>query len=426
MRSHFKQNTQQERADDLAYQLETHLLNAFEQFAQIARFSEPTVGIEQEFFVLRSEPKHLAPVQATLSDTQQLLQQLSLLPGWKTIQEPGATTNNLIRRVSRTHSFDRYTAVKYEYPPHLLEIAFAYFENISDLAVEISSVWSDLKTAANNCRLALHLAPFISPVAVKPEDQCAISKKFLVLASSRRALYLSRGEAIDTALVDFPSYTAATQTQVGIPYWWRQTNLIHRLYTLELILLPLLNPTLDTIRTRQHLYESVFRGIPLLGIPALPIWSTFEWARALCDTPIMIGQNSSSPITTMRSLCAANKTKRPEEFLPFARDLQIVRPKSFGTVEFRGDASVTRETDIIKVASLRFGATLLAADQKEPIPYVTLSLPEIRKKWLARLNESVWHKDYLLEANNIYQRICKKLQSRGKGEELFLERPAHE
>jgi hypothetical protein len=122
----------------------------------------------------------------------------------------------------------------------------------------------------------------------------------------------------------------------------------------------------------------------------------------------------------LRKLWANESDNDLEALLKRTRDLQIVRPKSIGTVEFRGDASVTKSSDMIRVAATRFGGALIASDASVVIPNEELSLGQIRAEWQKRIRSQKWNEEHYIEARLVYQSIKSALQSRGRGEEKYL------
>lgn len=397
-------------------QIESYLTEQVSKARGRNPFQGATVGLEQEFFVFKSDGK----TPAELADTQSFLKELSSRDGWVKIESKERPDSAVWTRVSYEHENSRYTAIKYEFPPHLLEIAFTYYDSIHDLNCDIEARWKDIQATADACHLKIALKPFIDPPALNFEDQISVDPKLPALAESRRVYFKRRGEEVDARTVDFPSFVAATQTQVGIPYAWGNEKFMHRLYALELSLLPLLNRTPEALGQRQKYYDSVFRGLKLLGIPDLKRWTLQDWIQAICDSPLI--SNLKSGNDTLRSMWESGKNQDLAALMSRVRDLQIIRPKAIGTVEFRGDASVSDPSEMIRVVAIRFAATLLAADAEFSIPNEDKTLGHIRSEWNERIQAQEWTESQIKEAVQIFQAMREVLENRGRSEEKYLHR----
>lgn len=397
-------------------QIESYLSEQVGKAQNRNPFRGSTVGLEQEFFVFKADGK----TPADLSDTQALLKTLSSREGWLKIDSKDRPITSVLTRVSYQHENARYTAIKYEFPPHLLEIAFTYYDNIQDLNCDIEDRWKDLQATADACNLKIALKPFIDPPALNFEDQISVDPKLPALAESRRVYFKTRGEEVDAHTVDFPSFVAATQTQVGIPLAWGNDKFMHRLYALELSILPLLNRTPQALGQRQKYYDSVFRGLKLLGVPDLKRWTLQDWIQAICDSPLI--SNLKSGNDTLRSMWESGKNRDLAALMARVRDLQIIRPKAIGTVEFRGDASVSDPSEMIRVVAIRFAAALLAADAEFSIPNEDKSLGKIRSEWNERIQSQDWTASQIQEAEQLFLAMREVLENRGRSEEKFLHR----
>ena len=80
-----------------------------------------TIGLEQEFFLLDLEGR-----PATHEASQKFLLALSHQPGWHIHERLNGALGDMMWRCSIDTPDGRYTAVKYDHHPHLMEVAFAY------------------------------------------------------------------------------------------------------------------------------------------------------------------------------------------------------------------------------------------------------------------------------------------------------------
>ena len=306
-----------------------------------------TVGFEQEFFVYNQGAE---PQLASLEDTQRLFHATAQGRHWK-VQSTAPNNTDLLTRVSFERTPGRYSALKYEYPPYLLEVAFTWYDNLTDLNQEFESVWGELESAAKRCELQIVLKPFIEqPVLTSSilRDQQFIHPKYLQLSQSRRDFYLRRGEPVNEHFVNFPGFMAASQTQIGGLVWWRDSRLMHQLYAQEIEMEPSVSQALGlssvdgkALQLKRHTcYQEVFKELRLLGVPNLPAWTLEHWADALCESPLMGPiENGHSVILdgmSLKEYASTNKVSNPENLISLARDLQIIRPRSYGAIEFRG------------------------------------------------------------------------------------------
>lgn len=399
---------------------ESRIRSSLEASTHAARFTAPTVGVEQEFFVLKRDASLHEQNLAKLSDTQALLRRLSEFPHWNIYSGTRPIhSKDVLTRVSREHPSGRYTTLKYEYPPHLMEIAFTYFTDLRALEKEIRSVWSDLENAAEDCGLKIVLEPIIKPPIQDFDSQAKIDPKYLNLAQSRRQAFTARNEKIDPVTVDFPSYIAATQTQVAIPYWWKNERFMHRLYCLEPFIAALLSSSPQLCAKRLALYESVFDGLPLLIFPALEQWNLRNWSRALCLTQTNDTSWDSTRTLTLGDWILKNPMTEGANLLNKVRDLQLIRPKHFGAIEFRGDGSVHSVDRIIQVAATRFAASLLASCEQQ-LPNEQRSFPHLRQAWIDAVSAGAWEPKTQKLADEVLSQITVLLAQRGLSEELYL------
>jgi hypothetical protein len=374
----------------------------------------PTVGVEQEAFVFRN----LDGKPATLIDTQRLFENLSHIKGWRIFSKEDRYSQSIITRVSYEHQNNRYTSAKYEFPPHFIEIAFTYFNNLQDLDEEIHNRWADLEQAAKASGLSVQLTPFISPPDLDLAAQELVDPKLPMLAETRRRFFIDRGESVDLEIVDFPSFMASTQTQVGISNWWENKKFMHRLYAIESIMLPLLNQRPNDVRKRQSFYEKVFQGIELIGFPEFRNWTYENWVSAICNSPLI--KVAGNKDISFRTAFEADEKKDFKKILPFVRDLQIIRPKSIGTLEFRADPAVTHVDQIIKVAALRFASALYAHENNTEVPNESKSFLENRSTWVEQIRSFQWSDANILKAKTLYNELIEVLKNRNKGEEKYL------
>ena len=105
----------------------------------------------------------------------------------------------------------------------------------------------------------------------------------------------------------------------------------------------MLEANCEFLKDRWSYYYKVFEKFPLLGFPNYVNWNRVQWYEDLYNFSY-----SDNPDSSIHKL----------------RDLQIIRPRMFGTVEFRSDSSQSNIDSILNLSALRLGQFLLAAEGK--------------------------------------------------------------
>jgi hypothetical protein len=367
-----------------------------------------TVGVEHEFFLIAPGGEPVSHEQG-----QAFLCELAKDSDWYIReQEPG-----FVQRVSLDDDQGRFTAVKYDHHPHLFEIAFAYENDLHRLNRQVEETLRAVTRAAemvgakvsNNANLSLSASdPRV--VSDRPEYQA--------LRHYRSLLLRRRNQSVDPEFANYAAVIAATQTHIGGTSWWKSPELISRLYALEPALLAwtsalALEPGVsieELLKFRWRGYDAVFQGHPLVGFPDLEGWTLDAWCEALLDSPLAGG-----PSDPWAGLCMKSYPENPfenwSEFISAVRDLQIIRPKLFGTLEFRADPAQRGAREILAVAALRLGLTHSQLSQDGPVP----SIGEARRKWWDAVRSGVVAQDPAP-----LEQARRGLQARALGEEIYL------
>jgi hypothetical protein len=345
----------------------------------------PTVGVEHEFFLV---DEFGSP--ASLQQSQMFLQALSALPSWtvyrKVMIDGGS---EFITQLSRDHS-GKYSAVKYEFPPHLLEVAFSYHSDLDELSREIFSIWADLLTACRNSRMHIWSVPAIASPKLDFEKIYKIDHNQRSLVESRIGCFIDGNREVNQEAVNFPAFIAATQVHIGGYDWWNSPSIVRNLYLLEPHMQSFSYSLLkgsgarksETLKSRWFLYREVFQDLKLLGFPDLRDWSFHDWVGALCDSPLVMSKSEVGYIPNLRSL--QNSTS--VDFLLHiakARDLQIIKPKLIGTLEFRADPSLPGPDQILALAVARLAQYHCAISMMD---HGADSYAEARKEWWSNVD----------------------------------------
>ncbi len=373
-----------------------------------------TIGVEHEFFLMNAQG---AP--CTHEEGQAFLECLSRLPGWhihQTIEFQGRQT---LWRVSRDHPDGRYTAVKYDHHPHLFEIAFTYTQSLQELYELIAVTLDSLHAVALevNCQVSDS-----SVLNVKPSDASVLSaiQDFQDLRYYRAELFKKRRQSVCQDATNYASVIAATQTHIGGTRWWENPSLVANLHLFEPALLIAGVPVDQRsdcrgfLRQRWTLFKKVFEGYPLAGYPDLSVWSISNWVDALLRSPL-----SGGPTEPWAGQTLIETKTLPDESIDYffrrVRDLQIIRPKLYGTLEFRADPAQQDARAILKVAARRLG---LCAYLLEKTPDITPeAFVQARLQWIEAFDAEPSERD----SERLNRAARMGLEARRRNEEAFLE-----
>jgi hypothetical protein len=317
-------------------QLDTYLSGALP--AQSADVPEYTVGIEHEFFI----EKDGLPASSTIA--HELFETL-IGRGWQVRRlshYDGTAVPICIVPPGHTK-----TVLKYEHYPNLIEIAFDWRENLYQLNDLVLDVMKQVTAGCREVGLDLRMSPFCCVGADHPATW-RTSHLAESLRSYRHDLLLQQGRHPTPKLLNFSAVIASTQVHVGGLAWWTKPQIIAALYSYETTILGLSylltnsqGTPEDSVVRRWKGYRDVLEGIPLVGFPQLEQWNKTGWLDALRRSPNILfdGQN-------------------PADFLEAVRDLQIIRPRTYGTLEFRADPAQGSVAAIMAMAALRLACAI--------------------------------------------------------------------
>lgn len=384
-------------------------------FKSMSKFpNQLTTGVEVEFFAFDNSGK-----PATIEHTQKFIKEIINIYGWSPSTDRSQADIET-SSASRELSNGRYSKLKYEYPPHLMEVAFTFFPNLNDLYREIKTVWIDLQTAASIAGITLKFDPFISPDLVL--DISNNSTKTDHLNASREIYLRNQNKPFSKSDLLFTAYTAGTQIQLGGLDWFNNPNLVHSLYDLE-SQNPLYGNTLaagdivvgqNNLHRRVEIYKKCFPNMSLVGFPDLSEWTIDTWVESLLRGPLGYGAPKSLQGFSYLEISPENRPPIAE-VIAALRDQQFIKPRVLGTIEFRADPSLNSPEKLIALAAWRLGQAILAINSADS------TLPDFRelgKKW--QQNRTHCTESAAKSASIAVDRAIKALAARGKGEEVFL------
>lgn len=365
------------------------------------------IGAELEFFLRDQNSNNLC----VLDQSQAFLVELSQLPGWSIYSRNEKTEKVL--RVSKNIDDKRYHTIKYEHPPHMMEAALAYETDLIRFHESFRQLLDELSVAARNSGVALDVSIQVESKPIPWECVGKIESRFELLSKSRRKLFEDRAGTEPDSRIDFTSYTAATQFHIGGSKWWEQRPyFIDSLYRFEFLIsgIPYHQRKADFER-RWSSYGYVFANMPLLGFPRMDEWTYDHWLDCILKTPTLDENKRLFSDSVMTSSEEELKIK-----LKSVRDLQIIRPKWIGTLEYRSDPAMSDPDLISQMAALRFASYIYAlsggsCQMKNELPFLELS-----KQWWNGLHLT----DFSGELNNLKDICYNILTKRGLNEERFL------
>lgn len=366
---------------------------------------ELTIGIEQEFFLLTVLGDPASPDEANV-----FLKELIKISRY----EANSFYEQSIETIAFKETSGRNTIIKFDHHPHLIEIATDYFYDLVSLKACLEFHLSNCEKAARQTGLKLQ---FSARLSLSSADKRLHSnwQFYKNLRHYRTNWMVSQGTEPKPEMVNYAAGIAATQIHIGGIPFHQVENLIHRLYAFEPVILALQKKRGGrAIAKRWEEYHYVFKGSPLVGFPDLKEWTWDTYLDALHHTPLYGSEDESWAGKTFKDLSSQVQqsfTDQPDRFLSYVRDLQLIKPRTQGTIEFRTDPAQPTSEDIIHYAALRLAlvAHCLNASTQG-------NLQKAKAIW-----ERCITSDFIpSEAAHLYTLAKPELIRRGKGEENFL------
>lgn len=306
------------------------------------------VGVEHEFFLLDRSGQ-----PATHEASQRYFLTLAATNDWVVHARGEDVLGPMILSLMRVRTPGVGAILKYDHHPHLLEVAMAPRKQVEILREDLKATLKQLDLIAESCRVHASRGPIL---ALPCDDPRIVSplRAFVQLRRYRSMLYERRGET-STANVNYAACIAATQTHVGLD-WWKMPDLVDRLYAREATNGAFAYRRFDDaerIRSQRWSgFDEVFRGSPLAGRPTFAPWSIDRWCEALLDTPLAGLERSDWSARTPRELGSIEDEDLPKLLIEI-RDLQLIRPRSYATLEFRGDPAQPNADDVADLVAHR-------------------------------------------------------------------------
>ena len=365
--------SEQQTPSAASTRLLTAILSQFSDTASDSNGDQLSIGLEHEFFLLDRDG-----LPATHEGSQSLFSAVGQLPNWSLVLSEDEHLGIFIESVVYAPNDDPPTTLKYDHHPHLIEVAFRWSKNLLELGEHIREVLASIQNAC----LKLNLTYVSAPELLLPADHPRLMshhRSMCQLRAYRAALQPASPGQLSTSDCNYAAVLAATQVHVGGLQWWQRPTTINALYSLEPTVARVAYQQLrikkEVFRRRWAGYMKVFAGFPLVGFPETETWTLEWWSIALLNSP-WAGINQADP----RQCVLEPFTEFEDVLLAMQelRDLQIIRPRLSGTVEFRGDPSQPNADSMILLAKSRLDACYRAVEMAEN----DVDLRLARQKWL--------------------------------------------
>lgn len=302
---------------------------------------EVRIGVESEFFLFKGDEL------VTLDESQNFLEEIRKT-GIFYVREM-FRNSNLIKKLSMDTVDNGYYTIKYEYPPHLLEVAYGHYSSVSELLDSLNFIESMLLEVSKKLDIDIRYLPSVDPTLVDFSVVQKVDHIQAVLLKDRKIIAEKKNLSFNQS--EFPAYIASNQVTISGTNWIEQKNFISILYTLE----PTINyiykifacrkwPNLvkfEDFRKRNKLYALSFGDYELFGYPNSTSWSPDKW--------ISFSKKNAKVANNVSSIFDI-------------RDLQFIKPKKTGALEFRDTLSVGGKESLFFISCVRLAVYLLSND----------------------------------------------------------------
>jgi hypothetical protein len=331
-----------------------------------------TIGVEQEFFLLDNRGYPVA-----IKQSQAFLSGVSKRPGWHIREYYEADSNRYVWRVSRDVPQRGFVALKYDHPPHLMELASSVHTDPLTLAQELHECFDVIDSVCSGLGLVRLKSPFLDLPAADESVTSNISD-YIALREVRAKIVRDRGEDADADALNYAAVIAATQVHIGSSDALND-SIIGRLYRYEPYLFQRFSKNLeaDWVSRRWSGFNTIFERTPLGAFPNLNDWSVNNWIEALMRAPLKLAKGSPIQGKSLTEIGKSPFGDNLGELVASFRDLQLIRPKLHGALEFRSAPASDDVHGIIDTVRVRLACFEMARAGYSP----PITFREARKYW---------------------------------------------
>lgn len=298
-----------------------------------------SIGIEHEFFLMSKDGS-----PANLGESQEFFRKLE-----NEKFKAEKTKCGLFKGVVKNNPDGTWDSIKYEYPPHLIEISTSPKFNLIEQDHNIGELLDLVATAAHKANLnVLHKHYIANPPMIDLKTLEKTESVHAKIIDSRKKISESKGE-LDRMIYNFPERVASTQIHVGGIDWVTNKDYLKNLLKTEPAAYAIVSQDIiknSHIDERWVGYLKLFGDDPLFGFSTSNLYETDQWVNYF---------SSKMP-----------KANTAENFLKgysSVRDLRFIKPKPFGTLEFRSAPAQDTRSSIMKCAAIRLAQALITIDK---------------------------------------------------------------
>jgi len=226
----------------------------------------------------------------------------------------------------------------------------------------------------------LGLVALFQPFLPEPVDHVGIMSEHslcVALRDYRKQINANRPEILtNPAVLNFSAYIAATHFHFGGIAWNELEKVVNGLYCIEPEMTALSWQAVSEyqsvgIQKRWEGYQKCLGHLPLVAFPDLPQWTLDDWFAALCRMPLAETPDNHH----------GGKIDRhdPLSWFRAKRDVSLIKPRHYGTIEFRVDPCQPTAEAVAKLCAARLAAATEILGGHVP----TRSFRESRNAWLA-------------------------------------------
>ena len=253
---------------------------------------------------------------------------------------------------------------KYDHHPHLMEIELPPVGTVERMVELLAPAMVAAMRQAERLGLTARFQPFLP----EPVDHVAVFSEHslcVALREYRKKVNANRPEILpNSEVMNFSAYIAATHFHFGGIGWEQLETLMNGLYCTESEMVPLSwqsvtkNQT-GALQKRWSGYQACLGHLPLVAFPDLPQWTLENWFDALCRMPFAVTPDNHR----------GGKIDRyePMSWFRAKRDVSLIKPRHYGTIEFRVDPCQPTAEAAAKLCVARLGLVKEILDGRVPL-----------------------------------------------------------
>ena len=344
----------------------------FDAFCQLfhgtSRPEDLTIGVEQEFFLCDLQGK-----VASHEQSQRFLESFQCDYQAFLTQEDDPGIGRHVAFADILFGEER-VRFKYDHHPHLMEIELPPVKTVERMAELLEPAMDASRWQAEQLGLVALFHPFLP----EPTDHVGIMSEHslcVALRNYRKQINANRPEILmNPAVMNFSAYIAATHFHIGGIGWNELEKVMNELYCIEPEITAkswqaISEYPSDGVQKRWEGYQKCLGHLPLVAFPDLQKWTLADWFAALCRMPLAE--------TTDNHRGGKIDQHDPLSWFRAKRDVSLIKPRHYGTIEFRVDPCQPTAAAVAKLCATRLMAVLEILGGRVP----TRSFRAARNAW---------------------------------------------